>query len=138
MPWVFELLGLVRVLSRWESGGSEERDVSDQDHGARKHCRPVMGRVGARFADPLRRHIVGIDTHAPRRAARDRRRRVFVDLVMIQIDHIEVGAVLPVVADEVRNLAMRATEAAEVTGGLIDGTARKVREGTSSLWIMRS
>jgi methyl-accepting chemotaxis protein len=35
-----------------------------------------------------------------------------------------------VVADEVRNLAMRAAEAARNTAGLIEGTVRKVKDGS--------
>lgn len=43
----------------------------------------------------------------------------------------EAGAGFAVVADEVRNLALRAAEAAKNTAGLIEGTVRKVGEGTS-------
>ncbi|MBI4776302.1 MAG: methyl-accepting chemotaxis protein [Deltaproteobacteria bacterium] len=42
----------------------------------------------------------------------------------------EAGAGFAVVADEVRNLAMRAAEAAKSTSGLIEGTRRKVRDGS--------
>ena len=42
----------------------------------------------------------------------------------------EVGADFAVVADEVRNLAMRAAEAARDTAGLIEGTARKLKDGS--------
>jgi methyl-accepting chemotaxis protein len=41
----------------------------------------------------------------------------------------EAGAGFAVVAEEVRNLAMRAAEAAKSTAGLIEGTVGKVREG---------
>lgn len=41
----------------------------------------------------------------------------------------EAGAGFSVVADEVRNLAMRASEAAKNTSSLIEGTARKVQQG---------
>ena len=42
----------------------------------------------------------------------------------------ESGAGFAVVADEVRGLAMRAAEAAKSTAGLIEGTVRRVKEGT--------
>ncbi len=42
----------------------------------------------------------------------------------------EAGAGFAVVADEVRNLAMRAAEAAKDTAGLIDGTVKKVKDGS--------
>lgn len=42
----------------------------------------------------------------------------------------EAGAGFAVVADEVRNLAMRASEAAKNTAGLIDGTVKKVHDGS--------
>ncbi len=43
----------------------------------------------------------------------------------------EAGAGFAVVADEVRNLAMRAAEAAKNTAGLIEGTVKKIKEGSS-------
>jgi uncharacterized coiled-coil DUF342 family protein len=43
----------------------------------------------------------------------------------------EAGAGFMVVAGEVRNLAMRAAEAAKDTAGLIEGTVRKIQEGHS-------
>jgi methyl-accepting chemotaxis protein len=42
----------------------------------------------------------------------------------------EAGAGFAVVADEVRNLAMRAAEAARNTAALIEGTVKKVKEGS--------
>ncbi len=42
----------------------------------------------------------------------------------------EAGAGFAVVADEVRNLAMRAAEAAKNTANLIEGTVRKIKEGS--------
>ena len=42
----------------------------------------------------------------------------------------EAGAGFAVVADEVRNLAMRAAEAARNTASLIEGTVKKVKEGS--------
>ena len=42
----------------------------------------------------------------------------------------ESGAGFAVVADEVRNLAMRAAEAAKNTANLIEGTVKKVKEGS--------
>lgn len=42
----------------------------------------------------------------------------------------EAGAGFAVVADEVRNLAMRAAEAAKNTANLIDGTLKKVNDGS--------
>jgi methyl-accepting chemotaxis protein len=42
----------------------------------------------------------------------------------------EAGAGFAVVADEVRNLAMRAAEAAKNTSNLIEGTVKKVKDGT--------
>jgi methyl-accepting chemotaxis protein len=42
----------------------------------------------------------------------------------------EAGAGFAVVADEVRNLALRAADAARNTATLIEGTVRKVKEGT--------
>jgi methyl-accepting chemotaxis protein len=42
----------------------------------------------------------------------------------------EAGAGFAVVADEVRNLAMRAAEAAKNTADLIEGTVKKIREGS--------
>ncbi|MEM5789345.1 MAG: methyl-accepting chemotaxis protein, partial [Syntrophobacteraceae bacterium] len=42
----------------------------------------------------------------------------------------EAGAGFAVVADEVRNLALRAAEAAKNTAGLIDGTVKKIKEGS--------
>ncbi|MBI5593625.1 MAG: MCP four helix bundle domain-containing protein [Deltaproteobacteria bacterium] len=42
----------------------------------------------------------------------------------------EAGAGFAVVADEVRNLAMRAAEAAKNTAALIEGTVKKVADGT--------
>ncbi len=42
----------------------------------------------------------------------------------------EAGAGFAVVADEVRNLALRASEAAKNTAGLIDGTVKKVHDGS--------
>ncbi|HUU40259.1 MAG TPA: methyl-accepting chemotaxis protein, partial [Desulfatiglandales bacterium] len=41
----------------------------------------------------------------------------------------EAGAGFAVVANEVRNLAMRAAEAAKNTAGLIEGTVKKVKDG---------
>ena len=43
----------------------------------------------------------------------------------------EAGAGFAVVADEVRNLAMRAAEAAKSTAGLIEGTVKKVDDGSA-------
>jgi methyl-accepting chemotaxis protein len=45
----------------------------------------------------------------------------------------ESGAGFAVVAEEVRNLAMRTAEAAKNTAGLIDGTVSRVREGSDVL-----
>ncbi len=42
----------------------------------------------------------------------------------------EAGAGFAVVADEVRNLALRAADAAKNTAGLIEGTVKKVTDGT--------
>lgn len=42
----------------------------------------------------------------------------------------EAGAGFAVVADEVRNLAMRAAEAAKNTAGLIEGTVKKIKDGS--------
>ena len=42
----------------------------------------------------------------------------------------EAGAGFAVVADEVRNLAMRAADAAKNTAGLIEGTVKKVNDGS--------
>jgi len=42
----------------------------------------------------------------------------------------EAGAGFAVVADEVRNLAMRAAEAAKNTAALIEGTVKKIRDGS--------
>ena len=42
----------------------------------------------------------------------------------------EAGAGFAVVADEVRNLAMRAADAAKNTAGLIEGTVKKVKDGS--------
>ena len=42
----------------------------------------------------------------------------------------EAGAGFAVVADEVRNLAMRAAEAAKNTADLIEGTVKKVQDGS--------
>ena len=42
----------------------------------------------------------------------------------------ETGAGFAVVADEVRNLALRAAEAAKNTANLIEGTVRKIKEGS--------
>jgi methyl-accepting chemotaxis protein len=42
----------------------------------------------------------------------------------------EAGAGFAVVADEVRNLAMRAADAAKNTANLIEGTVKKVKDGT--------
>ncbi|MDA8124620.1 MAG: methyl-accepting chemotaxis protein [Deltaproteobacteria bacterium] len=43
----------------------------------------------------------------------------------------EAGAGFAVVADEVRNLAMRAAEAAKSTASLIEGTVKKIKEGSA-------
>ena len=43
----------------------------------------------------------------------------------------EAGAGFAVVADEVRNLAMRAAEAAKNTANLIEGTVKKVQDGSA-------
>jgi len=43
----------------------------------------------------------------------------------------EAGAGFAVVADEVRNLAIRAADAAKNTAGLIEGTVKKVTDGTA-------
>ena len=43
----------------------------------------------------------------------------------------EAGAGFAVVADEVRNLAMRAAEAAKNTADLIEGTVKKIKEGSA-------
>jgi methyl-accepting chemotaxis protein len=45
----------------------------------------------------------------------------------------EAGAGFAVVANEVRNLAMRAAEAAKNTSALIEGTVKKVKEGSGLL-----
>jgi methyl-accepting chemotaxis protein len=45
----------------------------------------------------------------------------------------EAGAGFAVVADEVRNLAMRAADAAKNTAALIEGTVKKVLDGTALL-----
>jgi len=42
----------------------------------------------------------------------------------------EAGAGFAVVADEVRNLAMRAADAAKNTSGLIEGTVKKIKDGS--------
>jgi len=42
----------------------------------------------------------------------------------------EAGAGFAVVADEVRNLAIRAADAAKNTSGLIEGTVKKIQEGS--------
>ncbi len=44
----------------------------------------------------------------------------------------EFGVGFSVVADEVRNLAMRAAEAARNTAGLIEGTVKKIQEGSDT------
>lgn len=41
----------------------------------------------------------------------------------------ESGAGFALVADEVRNLAMKAADAAQNTAGLIGGTVKKVNDG---------
>jgi methyl-accepting chemotaxis protein len=43
----------------------------------------------------------------------------------------EAGAGFSVVAEEVRNLAMRAADAARETSGLIDGTVKTIRDGSA-------
>jgi methyl-accepting chemotaxis protein len=43
----------------------------------------------------------------------------------------EAGAGFAVVADEVRNLAMRAADAAKNTAQLLEGTVKKVNDGTA-------
>jgi X-X-X-Leu-X-X-Gly heptad repeat protein len=43
----------------------------------------------------------------------------------------EAGAGFAVVADEVRNLAMRAADAAKNTAGMIEGTVKKVKDGSA-------
>ncbi len=45
----------------------------------------------------------------------------------------EAGAGFAVVADEVRNLAMRAAEAARSTSSLIEGTVKKIKEGSDQV-----
>jgi len=45
----------------------------------------------------------------------------------------EIGAGFAVVADEVRNLAMRAAEAAKSTADLIDGTVKKINNGSDAV-----
>ncbi len=47
----------------------------------------------------------------------------------------EAGAGFAVVADEVRNLAMRAADAAKNTAALIEGTVKKVSDGTALVKI---
>jgi methyl-accepting chemotaxis protein len=42
----------------------------------------------------------------------------------------EAGAGFAVVAEEVRNLAMRAADAAKNTSGLIEGTVKKIKDGS--------
>jgi methyl-accepting chemotaxis protein len=42
----------------------------------------------------------------------------------------EAGAGFAVVADEVRNLAMRAADAAKNTSGMIEGTVKKIKDGS--------
>ena len=48
----------------------------------------------------------------------------------------EAGAGFAVVADEVRNLAMRAADAAKNTASLIEGTVKKVKDGSG--WCART
>lgn len=43
----------------------------------------------------------------------------------------EAGAGFAVVADEVRNLALRAADAAKNTAGLIEGTVKKIKDGSN-------
>jgi methyl-accepting chemotaxis protein len=43
----------------------------------------------------------------------------------------EAGAGFAVVADEVRNLAMRAADAAKNTSGLIEGTVKRIKDGSN-------
>jgi methyl-accepting chemotaxis protein len=45
----------------------------------------------------------------------------------------EAGAGFAVVADEVRNLAMRAAEAAKNTANLIEGTVKKIKNGSDTV-----
>lgn len=45
----------------------------------------------------------------------------------------EAGAGFAVVADEVRNLSMRAAEAAKSTASLIEGTVKKIKNGSESV-----
>jgi methyl-accepting chemotaxis protein len=47
----------------------------------------------------------------------------------------EAGAGFAVVAEEVRNLAKRAAESARNTAGLIDGTIKKVKEGSGLMSV---
>jgi methyl-accepting chemotaxis protein len=47
----------------------------------------------------------------------------------------EAGAGFSVVAEEVRNLAMRAADSARNTAGLIDGTIKKVKEGSGLMSV---
>src|SRR5690606_23057713 len=47
----------------------------------------------------------------------------------------EAGAGFAVVADEVRNLAMRAADAAKNTTALIEGSVKKIKEGSELVGV---